>query len=286
MNYLSTIILSFGIFLSCDSANAKNSERNGREQQEQVSENVALVKKGMDALFKDFDEKAMRKYYTADYIQHNPHVPTGLEAVIGLLPALKEANFGYATHRYIEDGELVLTHTTYHNAEVFGANKVVAFDIWRIEDGKIAEHWDSIIPLYEETESGRTQTEGATQILDKEKTAENKEMVRSFVQEVLIDEQISKMRDWLNSNEIYDQHNPFVGDGPDALAKAIGRIKNNKIHRIIGEGNFVLSQSEGTLDGKPLAIYDLFRISNGYIVEHWDVLQEIPAEMAHSNTMF
>ncbi len=286
MKCFMTIILSFGLLIACDNSSAKEVIESTAKNPQQASNNIELVKKGMDALFKDFDEKAMRKYYKADYIQHNPHVPTGLDAVIGLLPALKEANFGYTTHRYIEDGDLVLTHTTYHNAEVFGANKVVAFDIWRIEDGKIAEHWDSIIPLYEETVSGRTQTEGATEIVDRDKTAANKEMVRSFVQEVLIGEKISKMRDYLNSQEIYDQHNPVVGDGPDALAKAMGKIKNNKIHRIIGEGNFVLSQSVGTLDGKPLAIYDLFRLSNEYIVEHWDVLQEIPAEMAHSNTMF
>ncbi|MEL7003039.1 MAG: nuclear transport factor 2 family protein [Bacteroidota bacterium] len=286
MKYLMIVILSVSLQLASDQSKTNNTDELNNEKQEQVSANVALVKNGMDALFQDFDEKATRKYFKADYIQHNPHVPTGLEAVIGLLPALKEANFGYTTHRYIEDGDLVLTHTTYHNAEVFGANKVVAFDIWRIEDGKIAEHWDSIIPLYKETASGRTQTEGATEIVDKEKTAANKKLVRSFVQEVLIGEKLTKMRDYLNSQEIYDQHNPVVGDGPDALAKAMGSIKNNKIHRIIGEGNFVLSQSEGTLDGKPLAIYDLFRVSNGYIVEHWDVLQEIPAKMAHSNSMF
>lgn len=251
-----------------------------------MSSNKELVKNGMKALFHDFDEDGVRTYFHDHYIQHNPHVPTGLEPIIGMLPSMKEVNFSFTTHRSIEDGDLVLTHNTGNNAMVFGSERIVTFDLWRVEDGKIAEHWDAIIPLYKETVSGRTQTEGATEIVDKHLTADNKDIVRGFVQEVLIDEQVSKMRDYLNKQEIYDQHNPLVGDGPDALEKAMSRIKNHKIHNVIGEGNFVLTQCEGTLDGKPLAIYDLFRVSNGSIVEHWDVLQEIPSKMAHSNTMF
>jgi len=59
-----------------------------------------------------------------------------------------------------------------------------------------------------------------------------------------------------------------------------------KVHHIFGEGNFVLTQSEGRWNNKPQAFYDLFRIENNKIVEHWDVIQGIPAQMAHSNGMF
>ena len=94
-----------------------------------------------------------------------------------------------------------------------------------------------------------------------------------------------KMGDYI-SNGVYDQHNPVVKDGPEALKAALGEIKNNKLHRVVGEGNFVLTQAEGTWSGKPVAIYDLFRVADGQIVEHWDVIQEIPAEMAHTNGIF
>lgn len=88
------------------------------------------------------------------------------------------------------------------------------------------------------------------------------------------------------SNNLYDQHNPVVKDGPEALKAVLGEIKNNTLHRVVGEGNFVLTQAEGIWSGKPVAIYDLFRAADGQIVEHWDVIQEIPTEMAHSNGMF
>ncbi len=245
----------------------------------------ALLVQAMDALFRNHDEDAMRRLYAPDYIQHNPHVPSGIDPVLGLLPVLKEAGFDYETHRMIEDGDLILTHTTYTNADVFGAPTVVAFDIWRIEEGRVAEHWDAIIPWYEETASGRSQTDGATTVQDSGKAAENKRLVEAFVTEVLIQGDIAKMGSFFKDGR-YDQHNPVVEDGPDALANALSEIKNDRIHRVIGEGNFVLTQSEGSWNGKPIAIYDLFRGEDGFIVEHWDVLQEIPDTMAHENTMF
>jgi predicted SnoaL-like aldol condensation-catalyzing enzyme len=45
---------------------------------------------------------------------------------------------------------------------------------------------------------------------------------------------------------------------------------------VIGEGNFVLVVSEANLGGKPSAIYDLFRLENGKIAEHWDIIDSIP----------
>ena len=244
-----------------------------------------LVERTMQAFFRDYDEERMRTLLTDDYIQHNPHVPTGIEPVIGILPALEQAKFGYEMHRIIQDGPLVLTHTTYHNAEVFGAKKVVAFDIWRVEAGKVAEHWDCITPLVTETVSGRSQTDGATAVTDLDATEVNKKLVESFVRTVLIGEDWSDIEQFI-ANGLYDQHNPLVGDGPDALRRAVGFLKMQRIHRVIGEGNFVLTQSEGLWDGKRYAFYDLFRVADGKIVEHWDVLQPIPQEMAHDNGMF
>ena len=58
------------------------------------------------------------------------------------------------------------------------------------------------------------------------------------------------------------------------------------MHRILGEGNFVLMMAEGTFGTTPTAYYDLFRLEDGMIVEHWDVIAEIPAEMAHDNGKF
>ena len=54
--------------------------------------------------------------------------------------------------------------------------------------------------------------------------------------------------------------------------------KYDTIHKVIGQGDFVLTMSEGQFGGKHVAFYDLFRVENRKIVEHWDVIQDIPCK--------
>ncbi len=60
----------------------------------------------------------------------------------------------------------------------------------------------------------------------------------------------------------------------------------NTIHKVIGEGNFVLIVSEGSWNNTSNAFYDLFRMENGKAVEHWDVIQPVPTTgLANDNGM-
>jgi predicted SnoaL-like aldol condensation-catalyzing enzyme len=89
----------------------------------------------------------------------------------------------------------------------------------------------------------------------------------------------------------YIQHNPQAPDGPEAF---IGFVRafpdvNVDIRRVIAEDDIVVTHSllKFTPDDKGTVAADFFRLNgNGKIVEHWDVLQTIPAEAAHGNTMF
>ena len=60
-------------------------------------------------------------------------------------------------------------------------------------------------------------------------------------------------------------------------------IKYEKIHRVLGEGNFVLVVSEGKFGKKSTSFYDLFRVENGKIKEHWDVIETIPPRTEWKN---
>ena len=245
------------------------------------------------AAFTDFDPNAASEILAPDYIQHNPGVPTGAEPVIQFIPALKDTGIAVETHRVFADGDLVVTHSTYDNAQAFGAPTLVGIDVFRIENGKLAEHWDNLQPPAPPNASGRTMTDGPTEVTDLDQTEANKALVAEFAQAVLIEGDFSRIADFVIGGDAYMQHNPLFGDGLPALGAAFeelaaqgNAIRYTKVHKIIGAGNFVLMMSEGTLGETPTAYYDLLRLENGLIVEHWDVIQEIPATMAHDNGKF
>jgi predicted SnoaL-like aldol condensation-catalyzing enzyme len=88
----------------------------------------------------------------------------------------------------------------------------------------------------------------------------------------------------------YIQHNPNIPDqlsGLGATLEAFGKqgitMKYDKIHRVLGEGNFVLVVSEGYFGKSHNAFYDLFRVSNGKIAEHWDVIEPIAPKETWKN---
>ncbi len=240
------------------------------------------------------DIETMRQLANADYIQHNPFVPTGLEPFIGLLPVLKEHGTYAENVRLFQDGDFVFMHNIWHNATPFGADKMVAFDIIRVdENGNVAEHWDAMTPFENETASGRTQTNGPTVATDLDKTEANKALAKAMVTDVLMGKNPDKITAYISAQQ-YDQHNPGIKDGLTGISEAVAYLtsKNNmfkytKIHKVLGEGNFVLTISEGQWNGTNNAFYDLMRFEDGKAVEHWDVIQPIPTKgLAHENGMF
>ncbi|RIV18709.1 hypothetical protein DYU11_27455 [Fibrisoma montanum] len=221
----------------------------------------------------------------AKYIQHNLGAADGLAGFGALLAQLPKGSAKVNTVRTFEDGAYVFTHTDYN---FFGPK--IGFDIFRFEDGKIVEHWDNLqgTPTAANP-SGHTMTDGPTQAIDQAKTQANKTLVRSFVDDILVNGRMEKLAGYFNSDS-YIQHNPQIADGLSGLGKALEAMakqgitmKYDKIHLVLGEGNFVLVQSEGSFGGKPTSFYDLFRVENGKIAEHWDTIETIPAKSEWKN---
>ena len=92
----------------------------------------------------------------------------------------------------------------------------------------------------------------------------------------------------------YIQHNPLVAEGPEGLKAFVDFLKSDypdarsEIKRIFAEGDYVIIHVHSVRIPKTRgrAIFDLFRLENGKIVEHWDAIQEIPESSANANGMF
>lgn len=244
------------------------------------------------AAFADHDPEAARQLITPDYIQHNPQVATGDEGLLSIIPMVEQSGMTAKIHRVIVEGDMVVLHNTYENADAFGAPSLAAFDIFRVEDGKVVEHWDNLQPIPETTVSGRGMTDGPTEIIDREKTEENKQLVLGFVRDVLGGAAPENVTNYMDP-EVYMQHNPVIDDGLAGLQAAIESfatqgqvITKFEPQFAVAEGNFVFVATDAIMGGDPWAFFDLWRVENGKIVEHWDVVAPIPAEMVHDNGKF
>ncbi|MED3379816.1 ester cyclase [Bacillus tropicus] len=126
-------------------------------------------------------------------------------------------------------------------------------------------------------------------VTEKEK---NKKMVVDFYNEVFNKHNIDIIPKYVS--EDYKQHNPFVADGRKAFMDFFKEdfVKNPnssaEIKRVVADGDTVALHVHSRTNSQDMgvAIVDIFRIKDGKIVEHWDVIQEIPNEAANNNTMF
>ncbi len=210
------------------------------------------------------------------YIQHNPQTHEGGEGLAALFKRLSKSSPRVDIVRIFSDGDYVFGHTEYD----FGSPRV-GFEVFRFEGDMAVEHWDNIQARKGPNLSGHTMVEGPTEANDLDRTESNREIVRSFVDQILINGRLDQLSRYING-ECYTEHNPRSGDGLPALYCALssgdGRaIQYDRNHRVLAEGNFVLCVSEGTLNGIHSSFYDLFCLANDKIVEHWDTTEAIPA---------
>ncbi|MEO9863078.1 MAG: nuclear transport factor 2 family protein [Yoonia sp.] len=251
------------------------------------AENKAFVLEALENTLLAGDVDAVDQYFATDIIQHNDMFANGIEAQKGVVGFLSgNGDFSAEYVRVIADDDIVAVHARY---EGFGPDPVIGFDVFRVEDGKIAEHWDNLITEQPLNPSGRSQIDGATEITDLDQTEANKALVEDFLTKSLIEHAEVNITDYI-SPVTYIQHNPMVADGLEGFGAFMAEMAQQgvsmdytEVHKVIGEGNFVLTMSEGTLGEDPTAFYDLFRVEDGLIVEHWDVIAPMPAADAAHN---
>ena len=231
------------------------------------------------------DEESVKVVNPDKYIQHNPQTHEGGEGLASLFKRLSKTNPSVNIVRIFSDGDYVFGHTEYD----FGSPRV-GFEVFRFEGDQTVEHWDNIQPRKGPNLAGHTMVDGAIEISDSGKTKSNRQIVQTFVEEVLINRQLEKLAHYID-DECYTEHNPDSGDGLSALRSVLSELTSagdikilyTKSHRVLAEGNFVLSVSEGFSNGVHSSFYDLFRLADGKIVEHWDTTEAVPPKSEWKN---
>jgi predicted SnoaL-like aldol condensation-catalyzing enzyme len=278
-----TVIVTTAMLMACTTGQPKHTQ--GKTMETSYKTQVAALLKSIET----GDAAPVASVNTNQYIQHNLAVGDGLAGLGAVLQALPKDSAKANPVRVFQDGPYVVAHTDYN---FFGPK--VGFDIFRFEDGKIVEHWDNLQETAKPNPSGRSMLDGTTEVVDLDRTDANKALVRSFVDDILVNGRMDKLAGYFDGDN-YLQHNPAVADGLSglgnalaAMAKAGVSMKYDRVHKILGQGNFVLVVSEGQFAGKHVAFYDLFRVQANKIAEHWDTIEPIPpkAEWKNGNGKF
>jgi NADPH:quinone reductase-like Zn-dependent oxidoreductase/predicted SnoaL-like aldol condensation-catalyzing enzyme len=251
----------------------------------------------MQDLFTRGDTAIVDRLLRPDYIQHNPLAPDGPDALKYFVAATRQQfpHVAYDPRRAISDGDLVLLHS--RTVLVPGTPGTAVFDLFRYQDGKIAEHWDVLQEVPATTASGndmfatlsepRSEAPGQRWF-----TAYHKKLVTAFVDELLVRKDLAAIDTYVDTE--YHEHNPNIPDGAAGLKAGLGfyfeQFPQLSVtpKRVIAQGDLVAVHSHyiDTPGERGRAVIDLFRVRDGKIVEHWDASQDVPETAANDNTMF
>ena len=120
----------------------------------------------------------------------------------------------------------------------------------------------------------------------------NKEVVTAFYEAAINNKNFSAAEKYMGA--YYKQHNPMAEDGKEGFKKFIDYLHNtypnshSEIKRVMAEDDYVILHVHSIKipNTRGQAIVDIFRLDNGKIVEHWDVIQDVPEKSANENGMF
>jgi len=120
----------------------------------------------------------------------------------------------------------------------------------------------------------------------------NKKIVVDFYDKAINQKDFEAASKHLSSR--YTQHNPNAADGPEGLKAFLQFLKEkfpasrSEIKRVFADGDFVILHVHAVREpgARGNAIVDIFKLENGKVVEHWDVVQPIPEKAVNTNGMF
>jgi predicted SnoaL-like aldol condensation-catalyzing enzyme len=253
-------------------ANAGNGGGSSKCDPTLTAKNRTAVAAALDGLFVDKKVSAIDQYWADPYLQHNPIAMSGVATFKSIMGSyVTSGGFSYQRLRTLADCDLAVVQGKYSGTGVI-------FDMFRLKDGKLMEHWDS--------DSNQASDSAGSMTLSAGNTEPNRAQVLAFIDKVLIGGDHAAINLLLGASFV--EHRASSGNGAAAFLDYVTKdsISYTKVHHVIADGNFVFTLSEGKLGSKSYGFYDLFRIEAGAIVEHWDSRRSVPASTASGLPIF
>lgn len=235
--------------------------------------------------------EAVTKYTGDRYTQHSTGVGDGVQGFMEFFGPFIERNpvRDIRIVRGLVDGQYVFVQA--YQELNHGEAKWITTDLFDTdENDKIIEHWDVIGPVAGTSVSGHTQIDGPTEVTDLDATESNKAIVGEFMEQVLIKGQFERASEFV-STSTYIQHNPQVADGLEGFGAFAAKLaeqglamRYHSVFKLIGQGNFVVTYSKMSMGDDDYAVFDIFRLENGLIVEHWDNMEVIAPKEQWGNS--
>ena len=223
---------------------------------------------------------ALDRYVAEDMIQHRPGTTDGRAGLAAAYqPLINRYRRRYVQPlRGFEDGNRVFLQTY----QCFGYRDVERVNIDIVEtDGtdRLVEQWSVSAPLASVSRSGHSPIDGPAHIDDLAATAANRRTITAYVADVMVAGHTRHVGRYVSATCV--DHDPQgVGAPPGCRGGAGDPSGGTSLHtglaQLVGRGNFVASVSDVVLDGRPLAVGDLWRLDRGLIVEHWSVMEPGP----------
>lgn len=229
---------------------------------------------------------AVTKYTGHRYTQHSTGVGDGVEGFLSFFEPFVERNPQREIEivRILEDGPWVFCNA-YQSLNDGDAEWVTMDMFYTDSDGLIIEHWDTIAPYRAETVSGNDMVRGTTAIDSSADATANKELVLEYTKQVLQEGKLNKLDNFVADNLI--QHAATISAGRTGLhdwlaSDAAGNYE--MLFNLIGQGDFVVTYSKRHRAETDIAVFDVYRIKNGKIVEHWQNHEEIGPRESWGNS--
>jgi predicted SnoaL-like aldol condensation-catalyzing enzyme len=225
--------------------------------------------------------------YTGDrYTQHSTGVGDGVEGFLAFFEPFLERNpkRDIEIVRIFEDGPWVFCSA--HQSLNDGEAQWVTMDLFYTDsDGLILEHWDTIAPYVAETTSSQDMVQGANQPDLAADGEANKSIVLEYTKQVLQGRDLDKLDQFVSRDLI--QRAPSVPAGREGLHNWLSSDDAGyyeMLFKLIGQGDFVVTYGKRRVLGKDYAVFDLYRLDGGLIVEHWENAEEISPREVWGNS--